>query len=148
MPVIRNGRELAHIHGVSFPRRDIRDNLSLQFNVKNADVISIAVLHANVGADSQHENYAPCTLQDLVSKPFDYWALGHVHAHKILRQEHPAVVYPGNVQARQFREAGPRGCCIVNLTRHTSPQIAFIPAVDAIRFMEDNSDRPEQGDHA
>jgi len=39
-----------------------------------------------IGGHAQHATYAPCAVDDLVRKGYDYWALGHVHAHEILHR--------------------------------------------------------------
>jgi DNA repair protein SbcD/Mre11 len=134
IPIAQNGIEIAQIHGCSFPTRDVKENLALKFDPGQHAGFSIAVLHANVGGNTGHENYAPCTLEDLIRKGFDYWALGHVHSHQILRAERPAVVYPGNTQARHSRESGAKGCCLVELTHDSAPDIRFIP-MDALRYV-------------
>ena len=41
-------------------------------------------------------------------KGYDYWALGHVHAHEVLHRA-PWVVFPGNTQGRHIRETGRQG---------------------------------------
>ncbi|MFQ5451496.1 MAG: exonuclease SbcCD subunit D [Nitrospinaceae bacterium] len=132
--VTRNGTVLARIYGISYPRRQVKDNLALKFEPQGDEGFSIGVLHANVGSDPNHDDYAPCTLDDLVSRKMDYWALGHIHAHKVLRESHPAVVYPGNTQARHMRETGPRGCCLVTLHDNAPPEIRFV-AIDALRYI-------------
>jgi len=133
IPIVRNGVEVAQVHGVSFPTRDVRENLAKKFDPGGHPGYSIAVLHANVGSDTGHENYAPCSLEDLVEKSFDYWALGHVHSSQVLRENNPAIVYSGNSQARHSREAGVKGCYLVELNANSEPDIKFIPT-DALRF--------------
>ncbi|PIQ98040.1 MAG: hypothetical protein COV67_01065, partial [Nitrospinae bacterium CG11_big_fil_rev_8_21_14_0_20_56_8] len=138
-PLWREGRVFADIYGRSFPTREVRDNLALQFQVSPSPAYSVAVLHTNVGNDVNHDNYAPCALEDLVSRRVDYWALGHVHQHRVLRAADPAVVYSGNSQARHPREGGKKGCCLVTLQKGSSPQIRFVP-IDDIRFHWENLD--------
>ena len=58
---------------------------------------NIGVLHTGLGGRGGHENYAPCSLNDLVNKGYDYWALGHVHQAEVLN-ERPHVVFSGNLQ--------------------------------------------------
>lgn len=72
----------------------------------------VALLHANVGGDTGHADYAPCTVEQLRGAGFHYWALGHVHERRCLCQS-PAIVYPGNLQGRNPRETGPRGALVV-----------------------------------
>ncbi|MCK9357263.1 MAG: DNA repair exonuclease [Dehalococcoidia bacterium] len=132
-PVARGGTTLATIHGISYPKEAVTDNLSLRFERPDASVPSIAVLHANVGGDTAHLPYAPTTVEELSSKGFTYWALGHVHAHRILRADGPAIVYPGCSQSRQPNETGPKGCCLVTLADGRAPDIRFV-ATDAVRY--------------
>ena len=55
----------AVVYGVSFPRQDVRENLARRFRRDPRDLYAIGLLHANVGVNTGHEPYAPCTLEDL-----------------------------------------------------------------------------------
>ncbi|NIP99855.1 MAG: hypothetical protein GWM98_21770, partial [Nitrospinaceae bacterium] len=100
VPVTRDGQTLAQIHGISFPKRDVFENLSLQFSRDQEKGFAIGVLHANVGGHPDHDPYASCSVDDLIGRKMDYWALGHIHARDVLRGAHPAIVYSGNAQSR------------------------------------------------
>lgn len=78
------------------------------------DCFNIGLLHTNVGGNSQHAAYAPCSIQELAAKGYDYWALGHVHDYALLH-ERPHIVYSGNTQGRHAREIGPKGCLLVTV---------------------------------
>jgi DNA repair exonuclease SbcCD nuclease subunit len=69
----------------------------------------------------------------------DYWALGHIHARKILRAEEPCIVYPGNPQGRSRREMGARGCYLVRVDAagHITP--TFV-ATDVVRWYAQDLD--------
>lgn len=114
-PVVVNGREVARVSGISYPRPSVADNLSLAFRKDPSDPFTVGVLHCNVGGDMRHANYAPCTLADLEASGIDYWALGHVHEPRILRAESPAIVYSGCAQGRNPRETGAHGCFVVRV---------------------------------
>ena len=86
----RDGELVATIHGISFPKEAVREDLSALFEQPDDGVPSIAVLHANVGGDTRHEPYSPTTVEALSTKGFTYWALGHVHAHRILKAHSPS----------------------------------------------------------
>lgn len=131
--VERDGRALAVVGGVSYREQRVTDNLALGFRRSARDAPHVAVLHCNVGDDPAHGRYAPCSLDDLARAGQDYWALGHVHARRVLREHGPAVAYPGNTQARHPNEPGPRGFLVVEVgpDRRFSPE--FVPA-DAWRF--------------
>ncbi|MCB1740776.1 MAG: DNA repair exonuclease [Gammaproteobacteria bacterium] len=102
------------LHGQSFRQRDVTDNLARAYPEPIPDLFNIGVLHTALGGMGGHENYAPCSLDDLVSKGYDYWALGHVHAAQVLH-EHPHVVFAGNLQGRHARETGPKGARLVTV---------------------------------
>ncbi len=125
-PVIREGETLAWIYGISYPQKEVNENLASQFKKDQEQGFAIGLLHANVGQHPGHDNYAPCSLQDLISKDFDYWALGHVHDFKILRENNPCIVYSGNTQARHLKETGPKGCCLVTLNSNAPANIRFV----------------------
>jgi len=135
VPVEKGGNTLAQIYGISFPKTSVTNNLALKFSRVQEEGFAVGVLHANVGGDANHDNYAPCSIDDLVGTGMDYWALGHIHAHRVLRPEAPAIVYCGNSQGRHVRETGIKGCCLVTLTEMAAPEIRFV-ATDVLRFAE------------
>jgi DNA repair protein SbcD/Mre11 len=65
-----------------------------------------------LGGMPGHANYAPCAIEDLINKGYDYWALAHVHQAAVLH-ERPHVVFCGNLQGRHIRESGPKGASLV-----------------------------------
>jgi len=133
----RGGEELAYIYGISYPSRDITENLATRFSREDDAPFGIGVLHCNVGVASGHDNYAPCTVGDLSACGMDYWALGHIHARKVLRESVPCIVYSGNTQGRSVRELGARGCYLVNVDEAGHVETKFMPT-DVIRwFVED-----------
>ena len=125
-PFLRFGREVAQIVGVSYTRERVTDNLASSFTAAPDAPYSIAVLHANIGHQAGHADYAPATVDDLVTAGFNYWALGHVHTRSILAKEPAMVVYPGNTQGRNPRESGPRGCYQVDVDTHGRAHLEFV----------------------
>ena len=125
-PYIRRGREAAEITGVSYTRERITENLASSFKPKQNAPYSIAILHANVGHQSGHAEYAPATISELNSAGFHYWALGHVHARSVLGTDPAMVVYPGNTQGRNPRENGPRGCYQVDVDTYGRASLEFV----------------------
>jgi DNA repair exonuclease SbcCD nuclease subunit len=125
-PFIRRGREVAHITGVSYTRERVTDNLSSSFKPSDAAAYSIALLHANVGHQSGHADYAPATLGELCAAGFNYWALGHVHTRSVLAEEPAMIVYPGNTQGRNARETGARGCFQVDVDTQGRAKLEFV----------------------
>ena len=103
------------LHGQSFAQRDVIENLARSYPSPRPNRFNVGVLHtACAGSEGPHAVYAPCTVEQLVNHGYDYWALGHVHARAVLN-EHPHVVYPGNLQGRHAREIGPKGATLVTV---------------------------------
>ena len=102
------------LHGQSFRQRDVTDNLVPAYPAPVAGKFNIGVLHTALGGMGGHANYAPCTLDDLVTKGYKYWALGHVHQSRVVHVR-PHVVFPGNLQGRHIHEIGPKGAYVVSV---------------------------------
>lgn len=119
LPLAANGRIYGRITGVSYQDSHEMRNLALQFpNVSDSKLFEIAVLHANIGGSSDHDNYAPASLEDLLSKGYDYWALGHIHKRAVLCDD-PMVIYPGNLQGLHMKpsERGNKGAELVEVDK-------------------------------
>ncbi len=102
------------LHGQSFREKAVHANLVPDYPSPRPDRFNIGVLHTGLGGMDGHDNYAPCSLLDLTSKGYDYWALGHIHRRQVLH-ERPWVVFPGNLQGRHVRETGPKGAFLVSV---------------------------------
>ncbi len=122
----------AVLHGQSFRQRDVADNLAAGYPAPVPGAFNIGVLHTGLGGLGDHQNYAPCTLDDLVNKGYDYWALGHVHQARVLN-ERPHVVFSGNLQGRHVREAGPKGACLVSVEDGEVTDVTTLPC-DVVRW--------------
>jgi DNA repair exonuclease SbcCD nuclease subunit len=117
------------VHGQGFASREVRDNIALAYPEPLTDLVNFGLLHTSVTGRPGHEPYAPCKLEDLVHKGYDYWALGHVHAREVLH-ERPWVVFPGNLQGRHAREIGPKGATLIEVDgRITSVEPVFVDVV-------------------
>ncbi len=132
-PVVKGGAEIARVYGISYPCREVTENYAALFRRDPGAPFAVAVLHGNVGGWSEHANYAPCSVEDLVGSGFDYWALGHVHRRAVLREHGPCVVYPGSLQGRNPRETGPKGCWLVQVGPGGDITLRFL-AVDSVRW--------------
>ncbi|MEO2032165.1 MAG: DNA repair exonuclease, partial [Planctomycetaceae bacterium] len=85
------------IHGRSFKTAKETDNLALQYPSAVSGWFNIGMLHTALTGVEGHEPYAPCTTADLLSKDYQYWALGHVHNRQQNHQpEETPIVFPGN----------------------------------------------------
>ncbi|MDF1556083.1 MAG: DNA repair exonuclease [Deferrisomatales bacterium] len=102
------------IHGQGFASRVVTDNLVLGFPPAETGLLNIGLLHSSLTGRPGHEPYAPCTVESLRNKGYQYWALGHVHTREVVAED-PWVVFPGNLQGRHARETGPKGCVLVTV---------------------------------
>jgi exonuclease SbcD len=113
------------VHGQSFPTPEVVDNLAASYPAPLRDLFNIGVLHTNLSGFSDHANYAPCSLQELKNKGYQYWALGHVHNRQILCAD-PYIVYPGNIQGRHGKEQGEKSSELVRVSDSGSISIERI----------------------
>src|SRR5688572_6236091 len=90
-PVIRRGKEIARVTGVSYAREKVTENLAASMKPEDGSPYSVGLLHANVGGQTGHADYAPVTLQELSASGFNYWALGHVHMRSVL-SDNPSTI--------------------------------------------------------
>ena len=97
------------VHGWSFDRQAVNENVARRFPPPVPGAINVAVLHTNLDGQVGHGNYAPCSTDDLRTRGYDYWALGHVHSRRHEQFGSTHVVYPGNLQGRHAREVSPEG---------------------------------------
>lgn len=102
------------IHGQSFSQPAVTQDLATSYPERKIDFFNIGVLHTCATGREGHDNYAPCQIDTLISKGYDYWALGHVHKREILHEE-PWIIFPGNLQGRHIKEAGRKGCELVTV---------------------------------
>lgn len=121
------------LHGQSFPKRDVTDNIAAAYPAPLPAYFNIGVLHtACTGRAEHHAPYAPCSLEQLVNHGYGYWALGHVHRHQVLSSD-PWVVYPGNLQGRSARETGPKGAMLIEVQNNVV-RSAEHRTLDAVRW--------------
>jgi DNA repair protein SbcD/Mre11 len=121
------------IHGQSFRPGPVPDNLAASYPPPLRGYCNIGLLHTSLtGGD--HEVYAPCALEDLTSRGYDYWGLGHIHRRAVLSRD-PFVVFPGNLQGRHARESGPKGCYVVEVDDAGRAASASFAALDVVRWL-------------
>lgn len=113
------------VHGQSFATGDVKDDLSANYPAADAGRVNIGVLHTCASGRDGHDSYAPCKLEGLLSKGYQYWALGHIHKREVLNKE-PLIVFPGNIQGRHIRESGRKGCSLVTVDDRNSVSEEFV----------------------
>ncbi|MED3551444.1 DNA repair exonuclease [Cytobacillus praedii] len=104
-----------NLYGFSYPKRHVYERMIQRYEKKNNADFHIGILHGQLEGNSDHGTYAPFTLKELLDKGFDYWALGHIHKRNQVNLQ-PPVIYPGNIQGRNRKELGAKGCYLVQLT--------------------------------
>lgn len=102
------------IHGVSYRGKHAQDSLLDKFSAPVEHAVNIAMLHTSLAGSVAHDPYAPCTVADLKSMGFDYWALGHIHKRQV-HASNPWIVMPGIPQGRDMGELGPKSATLICL---------------------------------
>jgi exonuclease SbcD len=125
----KNG-DIVNLYGFSYPTRHVYDRKIDDYIKKDGADFHIGILHGNVSAGVEHDNYAPFSISDLHQKDFDYWALGHIHKRAVL-SETPPIIYPGNIQGRNKKETGVKGIYHITLT-DLDKEMNFLETSDII----------------
>lgn len=112
------------IHGQSFASPSVKRDLSAKYPSPIKGCFNIGLLHTCATGREDHEPYAPCKIEELQTKGYDYWALGHVHQQEVLLED-PLVIFPGNTQGRHVRETGPKGCMLVEVDNRGRAKARF-----------------------
>ncbi|MFT8327374.1 metallophosphoesterase family protein [Gluconobacter oxydans] len=120
------------LHGQSFRDRHVTQDMTRAYPAPVAGCFNIGVLHTSLSGYGEHETYAPCAVETLSAKGYDYWALGHVHAREIVC-EHPWIVFPGVLQGRHARETGACGCELVTVEDGIVRSVEFVEC-DVVRW--------------
>ncbi|MCF6157724.1 MAG: DNA repair exonuclease [wastewater metagenome] len=102
------------IHGRSFGTQHVDENLAAGFPAAEKGLFNVGLLHTSLDGREGHAIYAPCSIDELRSKGYQYWALGHVHKQEFVSED-PWIVFPGCIQGRHIRETGARGCVLITV---------------------------------
>ncbi|MCA1791319.1 MAG: DNA repair exonuclease, partial [Thioalkalivibrio sp.] len=131
--------ERVWIHGVSFANRHSPESLLPKFQAPVEGAVNIAMLHTSLMGAEGHDPYAPCTIGDLTSAGFDYWALGHVHRRQV-HSNAPWVVMPGTPQGRDIGEPGPKSATLVTIDETITIEEIPTSAVEFLAVKVDVTD--------
>ena len=126
------------VHGQSFTGRKVAEDLSARYPDAIPELFNIGLLHTSAMGFPEHETYAPCSLDGLKSKGYQYWALGHVHQRRVLSDD-PPILFPGNIQGRHIRETGVKGCTLVHVDNGEVTICEECP-LDVLRWLDVNVD--------
>ncbi len=125
------------IHGVSFSGKHAPESLADKIPEAEPHAVNIAMLHTSLAGSPGHDVYAPCSVDELKQRGFDYWALGHIHKRQV-HCEQPWIVMPGIPQGRDIGEHGAKSATVLSIangviTTHELP-------TSSIEFVEMNID--------
>jgi exonuclease SbcD len=123
--VVREDLGLA-VHGQGFATKAVVQNLARNYPEPVAGMVNVGVLHTSVAGYSGHDPYAPCSVADLQSKGYEYFALGHIHARQVLCTDATTAAFSGNLQGRHVRETGAKGAYVVTLEPGESADLEFV----------------------
>ncbi len=110
------------IHGLSFAQPHAPESLLGKYRPPVEGAVNIGLMHTSLAGAPGHDLYAPCSLADLQSTGFRYWALGHVHKRSVV-EGNCAVVMPGMPQGRDINEAGAKSVSLVTVSDDRSIHI-------------------------
>ncbi len=116
----------AHLYGYSYPEKSVTANVANLYHKSGSADFHIGILHGTADGQEGHDRYAPFSIQQLLEKDFDYWALGHIHKRQVINEE-PPIVYPGNIQGRHKKELGEKGVYLVELAADHPTSLTFLP---------------------
>jgi len=122
------------VHGRSFAKRDVTEDLSATYPERVAGALNVGLLHTALEGRAGHDRYAPCRVESLVNRGYEYWALGHVHQREVVHSQ-PYVVFPGNLQGRHAREVGEKGATLVTFDGDRISSVEH-RALDVVRWAE------------
>lgn len=121
------------VHGQGFPERKVTQNLVLAYPKRLPGMVNIGILHTAVNGAEGHDRYAPCTEDELRDCDYDYFALGHVHEHRIVNDGHRVAAFSGNLQGRHPRETGAKGALLVDVEPDGQARVRLVP-LDVARW--------------
>ncbi len=113
------------VHGQGYGVRDVVDNLAQHFPHRADGWVNIGLLHTGIQGIAGHARYAPCTVDDLTSCDYEYFALGHVHQCGEQSGGSAPVWFSGSLQGRNPRETGPKGALVVDLETRGTAVVRF-----------------------
>ncbi|WP_066316762.1 DNA repair exonuclease [Bacillus sp. FJAT-29814] len=130
MALVTNSGVTVHLYGFSYPTRHVYERKIDEYGKSGEADFHIGILHGNESSGTEHDNYAPFIVKDLLEKNFDYWALGHIHKRSVL-SDNPPIIYPGNIQGRNKKEIGAKGVYHVSLNE-LGAEFSFVDCADIV----------------
>lgn len=120
-------------HGQGFATKAVLSNLAQKYPEPVPGMINVGVLHTSVAGYEGHDPYAPCSVEDLKARSYEYFALGHIHQRQVLCTGRTTAAFSGNLQGRHVKETGAKGALVVTLRPGESAELEFV-ALDVARW--------------
>lgn len=120
------------VHGQGFATRAELRNLAETYPNAQSGFFNLGLLHTCATGREGHDAYAPCSLDDMLRRGYQYWALGHIHKREELHDD-PPIVFSGNIQGRHARELGSKGCTLVTVEGGRASRLEHRP-LDVLRW--------------
>ncbi len=112
--------ESYYLHGIGHEYDKMDENLIKNFPPANKEAdYNIGLAHCFVESalsSGDYDKYLPTTYEDLLSKKYDYFALGHIHLPSVYKDTN--VAYSGSLQALSFKEEGKRGANYIEIDKY------------------------------
>lgn len=132
------------VHGQGYATPVVSEDLSASYPAPLSGLINVGLLHTSADGKFDHAPYAPCRVDRLAARGYDFWGLGHVHE-RVLLHEDPPVLFPGCLQGRSVRETGPKGATVVTFGADGRPTLAE-RVLDVVRWAVVDVDASEADD--
>jgi exonuclease SbcD len=110
------------VHGQGYATRAVLEDLSAAYPAPLPGMVNVGLLHTSADGRFDHAPYAPCRVDRLAARGYDFWGLGHVHERLLLHAD-PPILFPGCLQGRNVRETGPKGATVVTFGADGSVEI-------------------------
>lgn len=110
------------VHGQGYATAAVTEDLSAAYPAPLSGLVNVGLLHTSAGGKFGHAPYAPCRVDRLAARGYDFWGLGHVHERLLLHAD-PPILFPGCLQGRSVRETGPKGATVVTFGADGRPML-------------------------
>ena len=108
------------IYSFSWNKKLIKEMDFSDLTILNPSRFNILMLHGDISSNS---NYLPLNLDQLLTKGFDYIALGHIHKPQIINSR---AAYCGSLEPLNFKEQGAHGF-VMGVYDESELKLNFIP---------------------
>jgi DNA repair exonuclease SbcCD nuclease subunit len=124
----------AALHGQGFARESELRDLASGYPAAVPGYFNVGILHTSLTGHPEHDTYAATSLDVLLQRGYDYWALGHIHARSVPPlHDRPYIAFAGNLQGRHVRELGAKGCLLASVEHGELTEVAFVET-DVVRW--------------